>query len=1316
MFTAFTVCAMCGVVHLGGDDTYKMSTMAPLGSAPHIAPYAVSNMFLMDHCVAPNGRWYVCPCCRASATTQALRAHFLPQHSVSYATALLASCPMKTMLLSIADVGVAMTRRLTGFAHGSTVPSVFDGALVAWGFTPTVLDVPGNLLDLLALNMVTNPLYHAFKCMLEQESPSFPVPILPQSTVEAIVTRHRARGLVNGMQQEMLPFVLSTFVTHDPQFLLPANDNIQLNKYILHTGNLVRRTGGGSVPLHTLLTGDNLAAVVLGSTSHHTPSVEQALFPFLFPHGRGHHTNAMRFCDYLRFRCSQLFSLFTLFKPYLLMMFQLRQAYLLASATPRAFLERDLVQYKARHPGCTDEDAIAHVLKFSIPSSLSGSPAWHRKNLADLLQMVKDLGMPAFFLTLTADESSEMKWSEITNLESFMQQFNASFTYADAPVECTKHFVSRVQRFMKDFILNNAGSHKVLGDVDHYLLRYECQHRGSLHAHIILWCDEADVATVADEIVAAVPADYDHVNQQFVPPSDPTQLELYQLVIRKQMHVCTEAGCRANGACKYGFPHASHPQRQCTYNPATKRWQYYRPSPAHRNVVPYHPTLLLLWGAHMNIQRITNEAWSRYVLKYTLKCEPHGTLNLDTAAVQALGLQDLSQTQLTAIASLYFARPVSPCEAALGMLKVPVVQKSDAVLSTCSLLPQHRTRIAPGNSRAFTITVAPVDKYMSRPEAAQDCTFYDYFRNYDITSSPTSVRGANLVGTDAFNNFVYRLPAPRIMRYTDYHPGHDSEGFFYNVLLQHIPFRSEEELLSPHNVERSYFVECFARGILQDDDDVDAYVDEYCQRHLYDEENRQHLTTLIQQQRANQPAVPDLLYGQDTAAADHAPSQPSQPLPFAYMESTTLNDEQQAVFDAIRANPTGMHIISGCPGSGKTFLTKYIAHHFQSTGKHVLLCATTGAAATRLGPSATTVHTAFALPRKGQLRPLPRTSAVYNMLQAADVVMLDEFSMLTSLVLNCAMYRFQQSMPAHLAMQQLLQNRLVILVGDGAQLPPVCHHKVPPDSICSKCHVSTSPYFQQATRHALRASVRHASDPAYVAFLDIIRVRPPTQDEIDAALGKCIASPTDNDRIMQATTTVLSSHVPEMVLFNESYMAHLFAQADIMPVRTLSNATAVPELQEWLHDPHFNLLPQVAVGAKVMITQNLDLSLGAANGAMCTVAAVHTATDGEVRSITVRITATGSEFVVKRTTISSLYHNGRHYYKTCFPLQLAYSITGHKSQGATISDLCVVYVRDAFAPGLLYVMLSRVTNRTNLLLLRRLTPQDFVPIPAVFRC
>ena len=52
----------------------------------------------------------------------------------------------------------------------------------------------------------------------------------------------------------------------------------------------------------------------------------------------------------------------------------------------------------------------------------------------------------------------------------------------------------------------------------------------------------------------------------------------------------------------------------------------FRPRHCDRNVVPYHPTILLLWGAHMNLQRITNNAWSFYLLKYSLKVSDNHNL------------------------------------------------------------------------------------------------------------------------------------------------------------------------------------------------------------------------------------------------------------------------------------------------------------------------------------------------------------------------------------------------------------------------------------------------------------------------------------------------------------------------------------------------------------------------------------------------------------------------------------------------------------------------------------------------------------------
>jgi hypothetical protein len=58
--------------------------------------------------------------------------------------------------------------------------------------------------------------------------------------------------------------------------------------------------------------------------------------------------------------------------------------------------------------------------------------------------MVDKHGMPAFFLTLTADEvSGDVRWEEIKDLDTFMLKFNAGLNWQNAPVECATMFHER---------------------------------------------------------------------------------------------------------------------------------------------------------------------------------------------------------------------------------------------------------------------------------------------------------------------------------------------------------------------------------------------------------------------------------------------------------------------------------------------------------------------------------------------------------------------------------------------------------------------------------------------------------------------------------------------------------------------------------------------------------------------------------------------------------------------------------------------------------------------------------------------------------
>jgi hypothetical protein len=57
-----------------------------------------------------------------------------------------------------------------------------------------------------------------------------------------------------------------------------------------------------------------------------------------------------------------------------------------------------------------------------------------------------------------------------------------------------------------------------------------------------------------------------------------------------------------------------------------------------------------------------------------MKCEPHGTLNLNTKNVEWLGLQNASKLQL--ISSFIISKLVSPAEVTLICLDIPIIHKS----------------------------------------------------------------------------------------------------------------------------------------------------------------------------------------------------------------------------------------------------------------------------------------------------------------------------------------------------------------------------------------------------------------------------------------------------------------------------------------------------------------------------------------------------------------------------------------------------------------------------------------------------------------
>jgi hypothetical protein len=122
--------------------------------------------------------------------------------------------------------------------------------------------------------------------------------------------------------------------------------------------------------------------------------------------------------------------------------------------------------------------------------------------------------------------------------------------------------------------------------------------------------------------------------------------------------------------------------------------------------------LLLLWGAHLNILRITSFYWSFYLLKYAIKCEPHGTLNLNTKNVECLGLQNASNIQLELISSFIISKPISPTKATFICLDIQITHKSQTMKCIDSKPLLLHTKLI---TKSRILGFHPIDVYIFRP-------------------------------------------------------------------------------------------------------------------------------------------------------------------------------------------------------------------------------------------------------------------------------------------------------------------------------------------------------------------------------------------------------------------------------------------------------------------------------------------------------------------------------------------------------------------------------------------------------------------------
>lgn len=412
-------------------------------------------------------------------------------------------------------------------------------------------------------------------------------------------------------------------------------------------------------------------------------------------------------------------------------------------------------------------------------------------------------------------------------------------------------------------------------------------------------------------------------------------------------------------------------------------------------------------------------------------------------------------------------------------------------------------------------------------------------------------------------------------------------------------------------------------------------------------------------------------------------------------------------------NNTSQHIfLTGKAGTGKTTFLKYIK---EKTSKNVAIIAPTGVAAINAG--GVTMHSFFQLPF-GPFIPVSRGSGFGNeitdkhslfqnikfagtkrqLFQEMELLIIDEVSML-----RCDMLDAMDTILRHFRRRYNTPfgGVQVLFIGDMFQLPPV----VPNNEWDILRQYYNSPFFfdskvmeEAPPIYIELKKIYRQNEQHFIDLLNKVRNNEVTQEELSMLnnLYNPDFNPAENEKYI-----TLSTHNKRSDAINAAELFKLKGKTYSFEGTITGDFfdTALPT------DKVLNLKE----GAQVMFIKN-DSSTDKRfyNGKLAIIKSINE------EDIYVSF-EDNSEMKLDKET----WENIRYTYNKengsideeelgsfkQFPIRLAWAITIHKSQGLTFTK-AIIDAGSSFAPGQVYVALSRCTSLDGIVLLSKIYPQS----------
>lgn len=424
----------------------------------------------------------------------------------------------------------------------------------------------------------------------------------------------------------------------------------------------------------------------------------------------------------------------------------------------------------------------------------------------------------------------------------------------------------------------------------------------------------------------------------------------------------------------------------------------------------------------------------------------------------------------------------------------------------------------------------------------------------------------------------------------------------------------------------------------------------------------------------------------------------------------TLSLEQKFAFEKFRRGNN--LFITGPGGTGKSRLVKYISYWAQCNKRNISVCAMTGCAAVLLDCNAKTLHSWSGIKlAKGEsskiVASVLRNNIAVNMWRRTSILVLDEVSMLSRRIFEI-LDAIGKSARRN---QRPFGGIQLIFCGDFYQLPPIPDEY--PSEFCFESPLWKTTFKPENCIEL--TTIFRQNDPAYINILMEVR-----KGEITEENAKILATRvTKPDAGCIPTKLFPVRHKVESVnnymftrLDSEEYEYGYISKTDC--VTYMDNNTPISlqdielckfltpeekqmEIKTLLTQSLISDTLNLKVGAVVMCTANLDLDAGICNGSQGVI--VDFATSNNAFGFAEVPVVQFSNGIKMRIPI--VYRHSSVY--PCIavgqlPLCLAWALTIHKIQGATMNMAEIDVGHSVFEYGQTYVALSRIKTLDGLYL------------------